>query len=70
MMMEYGAVLASEQFAGSEILWLEPLSLLNLKNKENNFSREIGFNHNAVIDLLVANSRADRFKTTGLIVKY
>jgi hypothetical protein len=69
-MMEFGAVLASQRFAGSEILWLEPLSLLNLRNKENNFSREIGFNDNAVIDLLVANSRADRFKPTGLIVKY
>ncbi len=70
MNMKSGAVLASHRFAGSEILWLEPLSLLHLKNIENNFSREIGLNHNAVIDLLVANSRADRFKLTGLIVKY
>ena len=70
MNMESGAVLASHRFAGSEILWLEPLSLIHLKNIENNFSREIGFNNNAVIDLLVANSRADRFKPTGLIVKY
>ncbi len=61
--MASGAVLASNRYAGSEILWLEPLSLLHFKNIENNFSREIGFNHNAVIDLLVANSRADRFKT-------
>jgi hypothetical protein len=59
--MEFGAVLASQHSAGSEILWLEPLSLKHLKNKENNFSREIGFNYKAVIDLLVANSRADRF---------
>ena len=70
LLLESGAVLASLRFAGSEILWLEPLSLLHLKNKETNFSREIGFKHAAVIDLLVANSRADRFKLTGLIVKY
>jgi hypothetical protein len=62
LMMECGAVLASCCFAGSEILWLEPLSRLHLKNKENNFSREIGGKNRAVIDLLVANSRADRFK--------
>lgn len=62
LMMKSGAVLASLHFAGSEILWLEPLSLIYLKNIENNFSREIGSKHNAVIDLLVANSRADRFK--------
>ena len=61
LIIEAGAVLASIRFAGSEILWLEPLSLLHLKNKENCFSREIGFKNKAVIDLLVANSRADRF---------
>jgi len=61
MMKEFGAVLASHRFAGWEILWLEPLSLTYLQNIEADFSREVGFNHNAVIDLLVANSRADRF---------
>src|SRR5262245_33694616 len=62
LMMEFGAVLASHRFAGSEILWLESLSLIYLKNIKNDFSREVGFKHKAVIDLLVANSRADRFK--------
>jgi hypothetical protein len=61
LMMESGAVLASPRFAGSEILWLEPLSLEHLKNIEKDFSREVGFKYTAVIDLLVANSRADRF---------
>lgn len=57
-----GAVLAFTWSGGSQILWLEPLSRFFLYI-ENNFSREIGFYQNAVIDLLVANSRADRFKT-------
>ena len=64
MSNEYcGAVLAYPQRAGLQILWLEPLSPFFLQNIENDFSREIGFYQNAVIDLLVANSRADRFKT-------
>jgi hypothetical protein len=61
LMLEFGADVASPRIAGSEILWLEPLSLNHLKNKEKNLSREVGFKYKAVIDLLVANSRADRF---------
>jgi hypothetical protein len=60
-----GLFLAYVRAAGYHDLWLRLVSLVKIKI---NYSREFGRYPSAVIDLLVANSRADRFKPTGLIV--
>jgi hypothetical protein len=64
-----GLVLAYESGAGHIVLWLREFGWL-IERIKINFRREFGRYQSAVIDLLVANSRADRFIITGLIVKY
>jgi hypothetical protein len=63
-----GLVLAYA-FGAGLILWLREFSQF-IERININFRREFGRYLRAVIDLLVANSRADRFIITGLIVKY